>query len=911
MKTLYSLLYNIFNKLRINKFVIKFIFSILVSLPLKTKGQQFFINGTVKSNHSGNAIPHASVVVKNKQALITQFDITDNNGKFQLTIDSFKVSDSIELVVSVLGFQKKSCLIRQDIRVYDFFLHEKDNLLDSVEVKTRVTIKSNGDTLRYNVNAFSREEDRSIGDVIKRIPGMSVAENGEISFNGKAISNLYIQGDDLMDGRYGLATKTISKETIKSIDVVQNFQPIQVLKDRLFTNDIALNLNLKDEKSVKINGQVTIGGGFPNQYDANMAIMLFNTKVKFLNTFKTNNSGIDYSHELNLYSTNNYLTNKDNLRPKELLSSATINNPDLAKERFYFNHANIINLNNLYNTKDTLQLRLNVHFFTDKNTFNFNSLLYNYLNTDTIAFSQSQQLLNKLISSNISFTLLANKSRNYISNKISFNFSNTTNYSNLNFNNAIFNQHLKSEIHNFSNDFVWIPFLKSKNIIAIKAYINYYNQPQQLLVNKGINDSVLNNGIVYKTVDQLVKMPSYFANVSASFTIGKKHLITKQYEIGSIVERQNLFSTIEIEQLNGSKNFFTGDKGNAILWIRNKTYALSTFSINKPNYKINLSLPIVYQSVEYKQQDYLLNSRLKNWIFNPSINAQVYINTEDFFSVNYNFKNNFGNITDIYRGLVLTDYRTTQSNNTELQETYNNGSGLVYHFKRAIKLLFANVGVTYNQVKANTIASTILLNNSQQTILIPFNNSQNSITANAEISKYIFKTKTKLNIKTYWSKNFYNQLINSEPINFSNISTSIIWEIDGKIGGNFIYNYVGNNTKIEANQLTRSNQPNIQTQFYRYDNRLLLGYSSHLFLLNIKLSHIYTYQQHNNPIDYLFTDALLRFNLKKAKADISIEADNIFNIKQYQIFSISSNQFSQNNYQLRGRVLLLKATFNF
>jgi hypothetical protein len=57
------------------------------------------------------------------------------------------------------------------------------------------------------VNSFSKEQDRSIGDVLKRMPGIEVLPDGKILYQGKAINKYYIEGLDLLEGKYNLANE--------------------------------------------------------------------------------------------------------------------------------------------------------------------------------------------------------------------------------------------------------------------------------------------------------------------------------------------------------------------------------------------------------------------------------------------------------------------------------------------------------------------------------------------------------------------------------------------------------------------------------------------------------------------------------------------------------------------------------
>jgi hypothetical protein len=67
-----------------------------------------------------------------------------------------------------------------------------------------------------------------------------VAKDGKISYNGKAISNLYIGGDNLLDDKYNIATSSIPNGVVDKVQVMENHQPIKMLKDKVVSEDVAL-----------------------------------------------------------------------------------------------------------------------------------------------------------------------------------------------------------------------------------------------------------------------------------------------------------------------------------------------------------------------------------------------------------------------------------------------------------------------------------------------------------------------------------------------------------------------------------------------------------------------------------------------------------------------------------------------
>ena len=104
-----------------------------------------------------------------------------------------------------------------------------------------------GDTVSYIVSAFANSNDKSIGDVIAKIPGFDVDKiSGKISYEGKPISKFYIEGLDMLGGKYGVATNTLPQGDVGTVEVMRRHQPIRVLEDFTFTDDAAINIKMKD-----------------------------------------------------------------------------------------------------------------------------------------------------------------------------------------------------------------------------------------------------------------------------------------------------------------------------------------------------------------------------------------------------------------------------------------------------------------------------------------------------------------------------------------------------------------------------------------------------------------------------------------------------------------------------------------
>ncbi|MES2828866.1 MAG: carboxypeptidase-like regulatory domain-containing protein [Bacteroidota bacterium] len=880
-------------------------------IPTITHAQKKQLTGIVKDT-KGAFIPYVNVVLKNEQDFIVAYGRGNEKGAYVLELTDAGSSPKLFIQVSSVGYKKMQQPFVKNQYQYDFSMEEQDNYLSEVKITNRPSVESIGDTLSFDVNSFARSEDRSIGDVIKRLPGIIVAENGQISFNGKQIKNLYIHGDDLMDGRYGLATKVISKEMIKSIDIMEHFQPIKVLKNKVFTDEVAINLVLKNENSLKLGGQAMLGAGLPGQYDAALNAMVFNKKIKALNSIKVNNSGVDLKDDFGQLGNSGFTADIANQKPENILSLGTVGNPDLPKVNYYLNKSNSINTNNLINLNNGLQLKSNAQLFIDRNKLNYSNSLDNYLNGDTIRYREVQFLANKNMLMNAAFTATANKSSYFFNNKLSLGLGGDDANGYLDFNGRGFNQHLNIRNYNLANDFNYTPALaNSKNVIDFRWYVSHFNNPQRLNIDAGLNPDQINEGNPYAASMQHLKTPTFFSNVTLAYRIFGEHLIQQTYQIGVVNERQQLTSSIDLVQLDNAVTEYRADVGNDLQWHRDRAFVNAEYSIKRDHWKASVSVPLTGQSIRYQQNEYGLDVQNSRLFINPNANFTLNTGEEDYLEGNYSFNKNFGNITSIYRGAVLANYRTIFANKTDLQEQELSNLRLGYNFKRSIILLFASARINYKRVTANTILSSDLTDNVQRTVLLPFQNNQNTLSLNAEISKFIFALNTTFSASSVVSRSNYNQLINNELYPFENKSLILSAQIESKLFGKLTLSYNGSGFWNTSEQKPVSGTSlNIMSKTRRFNQNVNLGYSPlKNLLIDVSGRHIYGKQANISNINYLFTDVGTRYKVVKWHTDFEFKLSNLANIKTYEIFNLSSNQFYVSRYEIRGRMAILRATF--
>jgi len=867
------------------------------------------IQGTLKTA-DGEPVSYASVTAKSTHQRVLGFKTSDSDGNFTLSWRDTADISGIRIEVNHIGYKKISIPLSADKNHYDVIMEEQPIDLSEVEVKSRPKISLKGDTLSYDVASFTKPEDRTIGEVLKRMPGIEVEENGQIKYNGKAISNFYVDGDDLLDDKYAIGTKTIPHAMVKDVEVMQNHQPLRVLQGKTLSENVALNLRISDEAKLRLTGQAKPGGGLPGQYDGELNTMLFNKKYKMLNVGKANNVGTDLVTDFTAFNQAGRLSNMGNSRPSELLSSGTVGNPALPTSRYYFNNSGSLNTNNLVNLKNGLQLKSNIGLMLDHNDMNYYSAVNVYLADDTIQYTEIQQIDRSPYLVDVSLNAQANKETHYLNNTLKIGYSGEKGTSSLASNAMDMAQHLSNRILDFSNTLEYMSALRNQNILSFNWYFNHFNRPQTLDIQPGINADVLNRGEPFDAVYQYTETPTWFNTLSAGYRI-PRGLIMQYYRLSTLNEWQQLHSQLHLTQTTGEQLPYAGSPANNLHWQRHNAQLNATYQLKDGKWETMLSLPFTWQRITYEDVGFALDEQNERLLFNPSFRAKYSTTPEDYISLNYAYTNHMGNINSIYRGAILANYRSLNANDATLEERRTHNMGLNYNFQRNISMLFLNAGINYTHAKSNTIASNVVTDNIINTVLVPYENTISTFSLNAGVSKYVFALGATAALKGSWSTSRVNQLLNGELLPYNHITASIAPSVEARLWDRISLSYEGTGSwttsrLVAGERAVRMPDRHIQ----RYDQSLNLMYSPFRnTFLRLNGRHQYTRQAQLEDIRYFFIDANIRYNLNKWNTDLELNITNLGNITEYETYSLSANQFGYSRYDLRGRMAVLKLTF--
>lgn len=317
-----------------------------------------------------------------------RFGKTDVRGLFSLDA----AADGY-LEVSMLGFKKQRIDNPTTEKPLRIVMQEEAVALKEVTVKAS-KVREHGDTLTYNVATFADQNDRSIGDVLARIPGFEVnKQNGQIMYEGKPISKFYIEGLDMLGGKYGVATNSLPQGDVGSVQVMRNHQPIRVLEDFTYTDDAAVNIRMKE--GAKSRWVTSLNGGAGISHDTGLwKLEGFGLRLKSdfqtMLTYKTNDTGQNISKETTS------LFSLDDLESRgDYISLAPPTTPSLAERRTLFNRSHAVTANTMKRINESSQVNVQIIYNNDRQTAQGERLTEYFLPDGTRTIDNRKDYLRK------------------------------------------------------------------------------------------------------------------------------------------------------------------------------------------------------------------------------------------------------------------------------------------------------------------------------------------------------------------------------------------------------------------------------------------------------------------------------------------------------------------------------------
>ncbi|MCI3939384.1 Plug and carboxypeptidase regulatory-like domain-containing protein [Chryseobacterium aahli] len=892
------------------------------------------------TDEDGVAIPSASVTVEEpgKDAILA-YGITNSKGEYKVTFTS--AESNVDLKVKAFNQKPLTKQISNSDQTLTFKMQSEATEIKEVQLKTKM-ITSRGDTIAYDLKAFDSKNDRTLADVMKKIPGIEVNADGSILYQGNAINKFYVNGKDLMEGGYGTINNSLPKDAVQKVEVLENHQPVKMLQGKIPSDAAAINIKLKNSVTMTGRGEVGTGFGDPWLWNVKLTPMFFGQKSQWVVNYKTNNVGEQVENEGNIIGFgSSWEGRRGNASQNNWLDVENSQTPNLPVRRYLFNNVHYLSANYLTNIdkKKEWELKANANY-TNNSVEREDNVETVYAGTEaqagsTITTTTRNNFFTDKLKGELIFTKNAKKGF----------FKNVTTFSQ--FWNAdralatrvgrVGDQSLQSPTSSFQNSLSTIIPWKEK-MVNLKSYINYQDDSQTLsispanylqfpyLLPKANTSDPDEFGIInfapgtravqdfrIKTLDT-----SHSANIS--FTT-KGWTFTPQVGIDFSTDKLSTnFEGMAIPNPlipnDVQPDFSSSVYENNLKFTELVPSASVGINYKSDSWSIFANVPVNFNSIKAEDDLRGVSKSLNKTTFTP--NAFVQYSFASFWkaSLNGNISNNFGDIQTAYAGYMLSSpagFNVMDANNP-IPEINTKSVGSRIEYRNPLNNLFFNVNYRISDTSRNLLSSPVLDRTTGFT-LIQYRNQENSSQSNSfsgEIGKYFPKFKTNLSVNYRNSDTVSDAFLDNTQYESQNNSQSYGLKFNNTY---FSWMSIDYNVSMSRNKQENVGLPN--------GGRLATnkGFNHNLaaFIYPLENHTIgFNWDQVNSSdgerkFDNAFFDLSYQYTWSKRKIDFELKWMNIANRRVFETYDIlaSQNAVRYTRIQLRPSQVMLTVKFNF
>lgn len=273
----------------------KYLFFLFFSfLSFQLTAQEFEITGKIMDKATEQPLEAATVYLeKPADSSLVTYTISEKDGNFVITGNS--PLNKMNLFISYTGFKGYKQLITlgesAEKNLGIIYLETDDNVLDEVQlISERAPVVIKKDTLEFNAASFDTRQDANLEDLMKKLPGVEVDAQGNITVNGKPVSRILVNGKEFFGNDPKIATKNLPKEIIDKIQVTDTKTKSEEFTGKAGNpDDKTINITIEEDKNKGYFARATVGGGTDDRYEMSGIGNYFKDKMRVSVLASSNN----------------------------------------------------------------------------------------------------------------------------------------------------------------------------------------------------------------------------------------------------------------------------------------------------------------------------------------------------------------------------------------------------------------------------------------------------------------------------------------------------------------------------------------------------------------------------------------------------------------------------------------------
>lgn len=859
------------------------LWSLLWSFSQEVVGQGS-VFGTV-SNREGDRLPNAGIILTGvTDRTWVKYGYSGPGGQFRFEGLPPAV---YTLEVSCMGYEKQSLTV--DSKEKDeihLVLERKTVALNEVIVLPEQPVKIGEDTITVLTDYFTNGTEQNIEELLRKIPGVRVEEDGTIKVGNQEVEKVMVEGDDFFEKGYKLLTQNMAAYPVNKVEIYQNYSRNKHLKGIENSTKVALNLSLREEvKRMWFgNGQLGYGG---ERYQVKANVMNFGKKSKYYFLTHLNNLGEKVTGEPGaMDGEDDAFVNGSNL-PVRMVGSLSIAPPNLKKQRITFNHGGLLSLNSIFALSDKVKVKTLGLLHADRNrsyrsTYSSvaaggvsfeNMESFQGLDTQWRGFGNAELTYDISPSSTLLYTAKVDNTTGRHRNAMEFN--------------AIpVNERLREETYTGEHYLHFTRKIKENKALVLTGNYFQTRTPQEYQLEPFIyRDLFLGNG---DKVHQAVTHGLEAMKVEGILMDRKKSGDLWELRWGGQWRKERLTSSYQ-PGVDGNESLLTNDR-----------VSLSTDFYAAMKYLKKWGrLQWLTQADLHRWSNGRMNTR---FFMVPRLGITYDLNKHRRIQSSYTYGSLSPGIQEVYSNYIHTGFRTF-SKGTEKFELLNTSTALLnYSMGNWGSRLFLNTFLVY--VRDHQFLTTHTALSPDYSVSEKIRASgREAWTMHASADRFFSALKSNLKLTLSGSQADFKNKINGSAFRKVAVANWFYgWEnrsafhsfFNYHLGSKWIYSRVRTETAHSYTDRTsfldlefRANrQWHIKAQGERY----YFGRSSDV---------------------YYFVDLETKYDLPQQRWVLYVSGNNLFNTKVFRNYIVSDIGIAHTEYRLQPRLLLVKAEYRF
>lgn len=865
---------------------------------------QSVIRGSVVEKHTANPVAFVNVLVKNPSSQhALNFSVTDEKGFFTITIEEPKL-DSVLVQFRAMTIQDtviRILNVSQELRIEVASEVQELEEFSIRSPKNPITFKN--DTLSYDVESFASGNDRVLSDVLKKLPGIEVDADGRIQYDGKAIQNFYIDGLNLLEGRYNLASNNLPIDALESIQVLENHQPIKALDSLIFSDKTSLNIKLK-RKNVWL-GVASVGvGASPFLYQGKLTAMMFGPTFQMINVAEGNNTGQNLSvqtESLSLEDLKN-LSLKMNVDP--WAEVPRLQPGPISKERYVFNDSKLLSSNALFKTKKNLEVRLIASLVEDINVESSIAESSFFLPSDTVTIAEVVDNRFKISRLETEVTLAKNEKDQYFKNAIRLKANRLEDSGLVNFNLREINQRGIMPLLQLENQLQSLIAIGG-SFVDVNSFIGFVSKNQDFSLYPNVFAAEGSSGglIAQNVSNQAIKSVNSVGLVrrlSQSWTFNTR--------LGFQFQSDRMLSEINQDLSSGGVDF--GNTTNDLSRVEISPFVQNQLLFRSKYFRITIDAPIHYTTIKTTGIYNSGKAGVSKVIAQPSVLVNYQISGKLSARLSANRYTNFQGLEQHYAGLILRNYRIFTLRNTSIPESITTKVAGTFSYKDPISSVFSTLSYSFGHDQRNTIAQNQIFDGGFNVFsMVDQMNFRKTHSWNFRLSKHFLELKSVATFSTLLLHNTFQQLLNSSLVDFSQVTLSP--KIDLSISPTRV---VGLRNTTSMSSIQTSSSENVIPALLLLQSLTNLEFypvSNHSLVVRWEYFENRNIGNPNSSLQNNFLDLVYLYKWEEKKLDFKLELLNILNNNTYDTYSLDTFMLISQSILLRPRQAVLQVNFRF